>query len=222
MNPNQSSVFQTSMLVQRAVEGDRGSLERVVAHLSPLVEAQVRFRLGSLARNQADVEDLVADVWAVVFQRLHELRPREGHYAPVLTKYLGTTASHHCNNFLRAKARRRATSLAESAESGERAREPAGAAVHETRSIVTQVFHTEVIGLVRRALGELGEEKRRVLVLRLLEHKTNLEIAELLEMEPNTVAVRYRRALDELRERLPASVFSELWGFRSAPGDTGP
>lgn len=69
---------------------------------------------------------------------------------------------------------------------------------------------------------ELGEEKRQVLVLRLMKHRTNLEIAELLELEPNTVAVRYRRALDELRALLPESVFSEIWGFRCTPTETEP
>lgn len=212
-----ASVPQTSIHVRRAVEGDRESLEWVTAHLSPLVEAQVRFRLGSLARNAADVEDLAAEVWTVALRKLPRLRPREGHYAPVLAKYLGTTASHLCNNFLRRAVRRKTASLEGPDASTEDSSPGADAFALETRSIVTRIFHHEVTDMIRQALDELGEDKRQVLVLRMLEHKSNQEIAVLLDLKPNTVAVRYRRALEDLRNSLPPAVFSDMWTFRSAP-----
>ncbi len=68
-------------------------------------------------------------------------------------------------------------------------------------------------------LDELSADKRDVLVLRLMEHRTNAEIAEILGLQPNTVAVRYRRALEELRQRLPTSLYADVWGAPQSSSD---
>jgi RNA polymerase sigma-70 factor (ECF subfamily) len=52
------------------------------------------------------------------------------------------------------------------------------------------------------ALGELPEEQRAVVHLKLWEGLTFGEIAAALEIPPNTAASRYRYGLDKLRERL--------------------
>jgi RNA polymerase sigma-70 factor (ECF subfamily) len=52
------------------------------------------------------------------------------------------------------------------------------------------------------ALGELPEDQRAVVHLKLWEHLTFEQIAETLEIPPNTAASRYRYALDKLRGRL--------------------
>jgi RNA polymerase sigma-70 factor (ECF subfamily) len=52
------------------------------------------------------------------------------------------------------------------------------------------------------ALGELPEEQRAVVHLKLWEHLTFEQIAAALEIPPNTAASRYRYALDKLRGRL--------------------
>jgi RNA polymerase sigma-70 factor (ECF subfamily) len=52
------------------------------------------------------------------------------------------------------------------------------------------------------ALGELPEEQRAVVHLKLWEGLTFEEIAAALEISPNTAASRYRYALDKLRDRL--------------------
>jgi RNA polymerase sigma-70 factor (ECF subfamily) len=52
------------------------------------------------------------------------------------------------------------------------------------------------------ALGELPEEQRAVVHLKLWESLTFEEIAAALEIPPNTAASRYRYGLDKLRGRL--------------------
>lgn len=52
------------------------------------------------------------------------------------------------------------------------------------------------------ALGDLPEEQRAVVHLKLWEGLTFEAIASLLELSPNTAASRYRYGLDKLRERL--------------------
>ena len=52
------------------------------------------------------------------------------------------------------------------------------------------------------ALGELPEEQRAVVHLKLWGEMTFEEIAAALDIPPNTAASRYRYALDKLRDRL--------------------
>ena len=52
------------------------------------------------------------------------------------------------------------------------------------------------------ALGELPPDQRAVVHLKLWEHLTFEQIADALEIPPNTAASRYRYGLDKLRERL--------------------
>lgn len=52
------------------------------------------------------------------------------------------------------------------------------------------------------ALGDLPAEQRAVVHLKLWEGLTFAQIAELLEIPPDTAASRYRYGLDKLRERL--------------------
>jgi RNA polymerase sigma-70 factor (ECF subfamily) len=61
-----------------------------------------------------------------------------------------------------------------------------------------KVFHEELVF----ALGELPEEQRAVVHLKLWEGLTFEEIATALDISPNTAASRYRYGLDKLRNRL--------------------
>ena len=61
-----------------------------------------------------------------------------------------------------------------------------------------QAFRDALAG----ALGELPSEQRVVMQLKLWEGFTFEQIAEALDISPNTAASRYRYGLDKLRERL--------------------
>jgi RNA polymerase sigma-70 factor (ECF subfamily) len=56
--------------------------------------------------------------------------------------------------------------------------------------------------MLAQALGELPADQRAVLHLKLWEGLTFEQIAEALDISPNTAASRYRYGLDKLRDRL--------------------
>jgi len=197
----------TSIHVQRAIGGDRESAAWVISHFQPLVEAQVRLRLGRNGGHE-DVEDLVEDLWLVTLRRLPELRPRNGRYAPVLIRFLGTSALQLCNNFLRRRIRHGKGDAPRDRK--ERSPVPDDFA-RESRGVLSRAVLSDLCAKIERCLAGLEPAKRDVLVLRIMEQRTNQEIAEILRIEPNTVAVRYKRALEDVRERLPAGVFEDLW-----------
>ena len=208
----QSQTPATTLHVRQAVRGDGKSLAWVFERFTPLVEAQVRMRLGA-SSDRAEVEDLVSDTWVVTLQKLGDLSPREGRLAPVLLRFLGTTAVQLCNNHLRRKIKLRARQHATPQDATGAAPDPFADHARETLGVVTRVGQSETLDAVRAALQELEEEKRSLLVLRLVEGRSNQEIAEILGEKPNTIAVRYRRALDALRNQVPKQLLHELMGF---------
>jgi RNA polymerase sigma-70 factor (ECF subfamily) len=60
----------------------------------------------------------------------------------------------------------------------------------------------EIEAALHRAIGELPEERRIVVVLRDFEGLAYEEIADALDLEPGTVRSRLHRARQELREKL--------------------
>jgi RNA polymerase sigma-70 factor (ECF subfamily) len=65
-----------------------------------------------------------------------------------------------------------------------------------------------------RCLAELPVEQREVIVLKVWQRRTFEEIAELLEISPNTIAGRYRYGLRKIRLRLEGELYErdELTG----------
>lgn len=203
----------TSIQVKRAVEGSAESLEWVIAHLDPFVRAQLRFRLGSRASNLADLEDLAGEVWLVTLRKIEALKPQGGRYAPALVQFLGTTSTFICNNFLRRALRRGQAGAGRMEKDASETPTSLDQLAAETRGVVTRVHENEVRELIDRALQAMEPEKRDLLVLRLIEQRSTQELGELLEVPANTVAVRYRRALAQLRESLPQEIFAGITSF---------
>jgi RNA polymerase sigma-70 factor (ECF subfamily) len=59
---------------------------------------------------------------------------------------------------------------------------------------------------VERALRELPPEQREVVIMRIWGEMTLSEIATVLDVPANTVASRYRYALDKLRTTLKENI----------------
>lgn len=62
---------------------------------------------------------------------------------------------------------------------------------------------------LRQALSSLPDEQRQIVVLHLWAELTFLEVAQILQISPNTAASRYRYALAKLRESMGAVATTE-------------
>jgi RNA polymerase sigma factor (sigma-70 family) len=80
----------------------------------------------------------------------------------------------------------------------------------EVSNVVTQAMRQEHRGAVWQALEELSEDDRKLVLLRGIEQQPVQEIAAQLKQQPNTISVRYRRAVARLAEKVPESVFQDL------------
>jgi len=206
----------SSFHVRGAITGDPDSLEWVVAHFDPLVEAQIRMRVKGKIANSGDIQDILSEVWLVALGKMAGLDPRDGRYTPVLMRFLATTAERKSMEYVRSQARRRAVGGQRAPVGDDSGPPDVDRLPRHTHGVVTKIHHNEVRSILGRCLDRLPETQREVLVLRLLEQRANSEIAGLLQTRPNTIAVRYRRALAELARILPPAIFEGLRGIRDA------
>jgi RNA polymerase sigma-70 factor (ECF subfamily) len=193
----------TSVQLRNAIDGDRDSLGWLVAHLSPLLLAQARWRLAGGMVRTVDAEDLVQEAWLVALPRLHELVPREGRLTPVLLRFLATTIVHRVNNLVRDALRR-----GPAAAGGG----PADGAPDDRTGVVTAAVRAEQRRQLLVTIEALEPTDREVLLLRGVEQRSQATTAALLGISGDAVAMRFSRALERLRTQLPASLLADLGG----------
>ena len=195
----------TSIHVHQAVEGDMQSYDWLIRRFAPLLLAQASNRLGPHLRRWYDPEDIVQEVWAVALPRLAGLTPRDGRLTPVVLKFLSTTVLYRVQNLLQKHLR---------AGAGESVEKEVGATFSqlpdETSQLISRAIRHERKDALWQAIEQLPELDREIVVQRGIEQNPVQEIAMLLNEKPNTITVRYRRALERLRTSFPESVLAEL------------
>ena len=201
---------QTSFHIQRARAGDRDSLSWMVRRFSPLLIAQARYRLGRDLLSFYEPEDLVAEVWAVVLARLESMGPGPEHRTPALLRFLGTTLVYQANHLARKHIHKEAVARGSDLVGSATDTDLLSQLPAETSGVLTRAVREERKGVLLACIDALDPQDREIVILRGIEQHENQEVAELLDMKPDSVSHRYRRALDKLLEKLPGSVFDEL------------
>jgi len=193
-----SAPLDTSVHVQRALDGAADSLEWLVERFAASLLAQAHYRMGPVLRRFVDPEDLVQDVWAIALAKLAELDRDVTNQTRVLLKFLSAILLNRVNQVLRAQIR-----TAGSAD-------PGAVLDPRSRTVVTSIVRREAMSEALVAIETLPESEREVLILRVLEQRSAADVAELLGITTSLVYVRQHRALRALRQRLPRSLFDEL------------
>ena len=202
---------QTTHHVRGAIEGDAASLTWLIERFSPLLRMQAEYRLGKAMAGRISPDDVVQDAWLAVLPKLGNLVAQGGRLTPVLVSYLSKTVCGRAINHLRAHLTRSVRE--QTLESGTRTGASASDAIASlVRTSSGQAASSEFAQHLTAALSSLRDKDRDVIVLRLIEGRTNAEAALELDERPNAVAQRYHRAILALRERLPASLIDEFVG----------
>lgn len=191
----------TSKHVQAALRGDQGSLAWLVTHLSPLLLAQARWRLGTALAHVCEPDDLVQEAWLAAVPKLRELTARDGRVTPVLLRYLATSIVHRVNNLARATLRGEADVAATPSPS---------ALPADQTGVVSAAVRAEQRMALLSTIDALDPIDRDVLILRAIEQRSQQTTAELLGISQDAVAMRLSRALARLRERLPEALARDL------------
>lgn len=174
-------------LLQKAQEGDRKAFEALVALHSRRV---YNLALGYTGRHH-DAEEIAQTVFVKVWKALPQFRG-----ASAFSTWLYRLTLNACTDHYRREKKRRGDLSLDDPDLS-----PIRDAAPSPEEIVIQ---REEEAILRKALAELPEQHRVILILREMDGLDYQEIAQVLELQVGTVKSRLARARRALREKLLA------------------
>jgi len=180
-----SDIGEVADIVQRALTGDSGAFEQLIARFERRVmTASLRF-LGT----REDAHDAAQEVFLRLFKYLHRLDPRKP-----IEPWLMRITINVCRDIGRKRRYHQSASpdVAElEALSDISTEDPFAGLAEQQRRL-----------LLRKALDELSEPERAAIVLRDVEGLSTAEVAEILQSPEATVRSRISRGRIKLKEAI--------------------
>lgn len=178
----------TIRLLERAREGDRDAVERLLARHATALKRWAKGRLPRWARDLADTDDLVQDTLLQTFKRIEDFEARG---PGALQAYLRQAIVNRVRDELRKKGRRPDSTDLDGLE------------IEAGLSPLEEAIGRESVARYERALATLREEEREAIIGRVEMGYTYEELADALG-KPTSEAARKaaRRALVRLTEEM--------------------
>ena len=189
---------ETDRVLSEAALGDRSALGSLLTGFDPYLRRLVELRLDPALRGRLDPADVVQETHLAVSRELGKFARNpcvsfKVWLRQVCLDQMARLRRTHLKTLKRTAAREvrlsdvTSLALAQSLLAGRPSR------VASRRELIDQV---------RQVLAELSENDREVLLLRHFEELTNVEISELLSIEPASVSQRYGRAVRRFCRKL--------------------
>lgn len=189
MDPQNLGEAELQRLVRLAQEGDTQAFSALYDHFFPQVYRYAAFRF-----DKEMAEDLVADVFVKVWEKLHTYQERKG--IP-FAAWLFRIARYEVIDSYRSRR--------ETEEVPEDLSDP-----DEMNHADDRVKRTETLKMVRDAMDQLPARYRDILLLSYMADLPHSEIARTLNMREGAVRVLKFRALEKLEELLPPEAHGML------------
>ena len=167
--------------VRQAQEGDASAVEVLYKQHVEAIYRYIYYRVSS----QRDAEDLTAEV----FVRMVEGLPAYRFTGAPFESWLYRIASSRVIDFHRRNRRRPESDLDESL---------ADSSTHPEE----QILQNQEIETLRAALRQLTDDEQSLLILRFVEHRSHIDVAEILGKTPAAVKAMQHRALIRLASLL--------------------
>ncbi len=183
-------------LIKRAQNGSERAFELIVRTHEVRVYSYAYHMLG----NREDAQEITQEVFVKLWNALSDFR-----YDAALSTYLMRITKNACLDFLR-KKKEDLLPLHETASDGEEY--DRGLTDDDPdHDPVASLERKERIHTVRRAIMELSDDAREILLLREFQNLSYEEIGRILDLEEGTVRSRLNRARIKLKKIL------EEWNF---------
>lgn len=188
---------QSIRLLERAKDADREALEKLFGRVAGKLLALIRLRLGPELRRRVESRDVLQEVMLKACGRIDQLR---GDDTSSFMGWLARIAENEIRDlgaFHRRGRRdvRRGVAL-------EDHRATAGGLAAQLRSASSRLVLAEEASRLERALEEMSEEHREVIVLRRLEELSYPEIGERLGKSADACRMLFSRAMAALTLKL--------------------
>jgi RNA polymerase sigma-70 factor, ECF subfamily len=197
VNPAADS-YETNRVLERAAQGDRSALGSLLTDYEPYLKRLVELRLDPGLRARVDAADVVQEVHLALSRALPKFMSERPLSFKLWLRQLALdqiSILHRRHLQTQKRAASREVQLSEMSSLA-LANSLLGARPSRIAS------QRELIDLVQRALAELLDNDREVLLLRHFEELSNVEIAALLDIDPASVSQRYGRAIRRLCRKL--------------------
>ena len=202
--------MQTDRLLAAVAAGNQSALDKLIRLYTPYLRRLLQLRISPELNARVDVSDVVQETQMVVARRIDEfVTKRPASFRVWLRsraiEQLVVQHRRHVKAEMRTVHREKSFNDASSMAI-------ARTLLSETPSKMLQ--RIELAEQVRDLIESLNENDREMLTLRHAEGLTNGEIAEALNLDPNTARKRYGRALRRLVEKATtAGLDADLsWG----------
>jgi RNA polymerase sigma-70 factor (ECF subfamily) len=195
----------TETLLSAARLGDANAVDKLLERHRGPIRRLVELRLDRKVQRRVDVSDVVQDV-------LIEANGRLGKYLddPAMAFHLWLRQIAW-DRIIDTYRRHRVS--AKRNMDREQPMIAAGSADQSTMDLAAQLCdpamtpaaaatQREIAAKVESVIEQLGDQDREMILMRHFEHLTNLEIAEVLGLNPPAASMRYLRAIRRLRELL--------------------
>jgi RNA polymerase sigma-70 factor, ECF subfamily len=188
-------------LLRRLAAGDRAALDELLASHRDAVSRYVDLRIDPQLRARVGVSDVVQEALLEVVRRIDDFLARN----PMPFRVWVIKTAHE--QLLRLRRRHvEAGCRAVGAEALDQGSVLlAGRLVDAAPTPGERLAREELARQVRVAVAELPDLDREVILLRTFEGLSNVESAQVLNIDPATATKRYTRALRRLREAMTAS-----------------
>jgi RNA polymerase sigma-70 factor (ECF subfamily) len=177
-------------LIAGTLRGETGAFGQLVGRYQNRLFNSLTRMTGSVE----DAEDIAQEAFVHAFQKLHTFRGGSRFYSWLFRIALNAAVTLH-------RKRDKATASVEAVRE-QVGFEPADIRPNSTPQAPLEASERQA--LVQRALRELPEDFRQVLVLREMDEMSYEEISEIVDCPIGTVRSRIHRARQELRDRLAA------------------
>jgi RNA polymerase sigma-70 factor, ECF subfamily len=180
-------------LVRRLKDRDEKAFREMVELYSDRVFSLTYRMLG----NRAEAEDLAQEVFITIFKSIDSFREDSK-----FSTWLYRVTANHCKNRIKYLARRHdrdRTELTERVEGGGGA---SLAALRPAPRPDAQLEGAQLEQILQRAIADLDEEQRILVILRDVEDLSYEEICAITELPDGTVKSRLHRARMALRKKL--------------------
>ena len=179
-------------LVRRVQAGDDGAFDRLVELCAPRVYSLAYRMVG----NNEDAQDIAQDAFLRVYQAIQRFRSDA-----TFSTWLHRIVVNACHDEL-ARRKRRPATMSELTDDDDA---PSPLDLRSTgETPETALLQRERQQAIQRALAELPEVSRMVIVLHDIQGMGYQEIAEVTRTEVGTVKSRLNRARNMLREKISA------------------
>ena len=191
-------------LIARVREGEAAAFEKLMRRYNQRVFRAAR----SVLRDDTEAQDVVQETFVRPFHHLDEFEERSS---------LGTWLTHIAVN--EALSRLRRSRLFGSLDSQANRQEGGFYSVQSNQpGPEDQVSSQELRSVLIAAIDSLSEEFRTVFMLREIEGLSTLETAEILQVSPEAVRVRFHRARLALRRQVERQIGNEVQGLFTFAG----